>query len=191
MAVVVPPDPILVTAPSLYVLPISLDQAKRAIGIPDADDIDEELYDLIREGASKVESDARRCILTQTWKQLYDYFPCGDIEITKVPVASVTHVKYYTNDVLTTLSSALYETDLLSEPARIRMLNGTSWPSTDTQLNAVEVQWVAGYASSASVPLLVKSAVKLAVRQAFYNSCESDNYWALIKRLRRSDDALH
>lgn len=111
----------------------------------------------------------RRQFCTATWKRYLDYFP-DEIQIDdRLPVASITHVKY-TNalGVLTTLTPAAtyYQTDLTStqKPARIMPAYGTTWPSTQTGVyNAVEVQFVAGYGGAAAVPACIKDALLMIV----------------------------
>ena len=69
-----------------------------------------------------------RQFITASWKLLLDSFP-SEIELHKVPVNDVTHVKYYNlSDVQTTLVEGTdYEVDEDSEPGRIRPLATASW----------------------------------------------------------------
>lgn len=170
-------------APSL--LPVSLDEAKAKLDIIDDNSQDTEIRDLIRQAVDLVERDSLRMLMPQTWTLSLDRFPCGDIELRKLPVSAVSHIKYIIDGTLTTLSASDYETDLISEPCRIRTVEGTSWPATDYTLNAVTVTWVAGYANAAAVPPTAKNAVLVATRQLYFGCAEMGvGYWSLIERLR-------
>lgn len=170
-------------APTL--LPVTLDEVKEELDILDDNSIDARLIRLIQQAVDIVERDSRRQLMTQTWQLWFDSFPSGGVELRKGPVQSVTSVEYITNSVLTTWAVSNYETDLISEPARIIPSAGAYWPVTDGGVvNAVKLEWVAGYASASAVPPCAKAAVLYAVRQ-FYYGCElGDNYWTLIERLR-------
>ena len=170
-------------APTL--LPVTEDEAKDELNILDDTSQDSRIRRLIVQAVDIVERDSRRQLMPQTWKLYLDRFPCAEIELRKVPVASVTHVKYYADEVLTTLSSSLYQTDLVTEPCRVQPVAGGSWPTADGgRVNAVEVQWVAGYANAASVPDCAKAAVLAAVRSQFYGCELGIGYWSLIERIR-------
>ena len=122
-----------------------------------------------------IERRLRRQFVTATWKLYLDNLP-GEILITdKLPVKTITHIKYYNaNGTLTTLTPAAtyYQTDLVSEgrPARIIPAYGTTWPSVraDT-LNAVEIQFTAGYGAASAVPACLKSGMLLLIANAYEN----------------------
>lgn len=164
--------------------PVTREEVQDELGIWDTA-LHIRLDRLIRQATEQVESDARRVLMTQTWQLWLDRFPCHEIALRKFPVQSVTHLKYYTSGVLTTWASSNYQTDLITEPCRIEPVQGTSWPVPDyDKLNAVQVEWIAGYASQALVPNTAKSAVLYAVKQMFYGCEMSANYWAMIERIR-------
>ena len=171
-------------APSSTVLAVTLQEIKSEIGIPDDDTINDELMRIARAVTKQVEKDSRRVIMTQTWQWHCDRFPCWEIELRKVPIQSVTHVKYTINSVATTLSASVYETDLYSEPARIRPKTGQSWPATDCAMNAVEIEFIAGYATAAAVSEDIKD-VLLQVIRARWNRCDlGQSYWDMIVGLQ-------
>jgi uncharacterized phiE125 gp8 family phage protein len=117
----------------------------------------------------------RRQFCTATWNLFLDEFP-SEIQITdKLPVKTITHIKYYdANGTLTTLTPAAtyYQSDLSSEqsPARIMPAYGMTWPSVraDTY-NPVEIQFTAGYGAAADVPAAIKSGMLLLVGNAYEN----------------------
>lgn len=171
-------------APSSTALAVTRDEAKLFLRLIDNDELDPEIDRLIRASTEQVERDSRRVIMTQTWRLVRDDFPCHSIELRRVPVQSVTHIKYLSGGTQTTLSASLYETDLYSEPARIQPVYGQVWPTTDCAINAVEVEFIAGYASAAVVPNYLKSVI-LAVVKMNYRGCPAGSeYWDMITKLQ-------
>lgn len=174
------------TKPTL--LPVTLQEAKDELEIYDDDSINDRVFRLLKQATKQVEDDAGRVIMLQTLEGTLDRFPRGreDIEIREWPVATLTHVKYYTGGTLTTLSSSLYLLDAMSAPARVQPVEDSVWPTTDVRNNAVQLEWTAGYATQAAVPEDVKSTVLLALSH-IYNKCgPSKNYDSFIKRIRIS-----
>lgn len=169
-------------------LPVTIEEAKRECGIYDDDSVNDHFRELIIQATAQVENDSRRALMTQTWKLWLDQFPCDGIQLRKCPVQSVTHVKYYTSSVQTTWSSSLYQTDLDAQPALIEPVDGQTWPTVDSnKLKAIEIQWVAGYATQAALKTGLpnaRSAVLLAVRGLYYGGCTSPNYDAMITRIK-------
>lgn len=101
-----------------------------------------------------------------TWKEYFDRFPSDEIRMSKPPLSSVTSITYVDVDGNTqTWTASLYQTDAISEPARIKPVDGESWPTTqDNTYNAVTVTFVAGYGAAASdVPTNFKQAIFLLV----------------------------
>lgn len=171
-------------APTL--LPVTEQEVKEEIDITDDPTIDNRIRRLIQEAVDIIERDARMALMTQTWTRSFDRFPSDGFELSPGPIQSISSIKYYYNGTLTTWSSANYQTDLISFPTRIEPVFGTTWPIIDPgKLNAVIVEWIAGYASTTAVPAYVKKVVLAVVRMAFYG-CEMDenSYWPMITRLR-------
>ncbi len=122
---------------------------------------------------------AREYAEARTWKQIIpatytlylDVFPDGIIELPKPPVISVTSVKYYdTDDSIQTVTTANYQNDLKSEPARLRPIE--SWPATHQRLNAVEIEFKAGFNqsdNSYNLPGKIKQAMLLLIKHWFDN----------------------
>lgn len=168
-------------------LPITTFEGMRFLNLDDADEMQDEVMGFIQEATDKVERDAQRMLMPQTWQMSLDCFPCDDIELPKFPVTAVNFLKYTTGAVLTTWGTSNYETDLVSEPARISPVSGTSWPSTDSKLNAVVIEWTAGYTSQSDLTVkraAAKSAVLLAMKAAYDGCGCSERYWDLITSLR-------
>lgn len=175
--VVTPPDPLL--------LAVTREEVKDEIDRIDDDTINQKLDRYIAEATEQVEIDARRVVMSQTLRMNLDRFPCDEIEIRRSPIQSITHVKYLTGGSLATLSPSLYEVDLTCEPARLRPVLNARWPTTDCALNAVQIEFVAGYETQADVPAYLKRVI-LAVVRGLYKKCDiSDSYWPMIQRLQK------
>jgi len=113
-----------------------------------------------------VERRTQRQLLTATWKLYLDAFP-AEIQLRKLPVASVTSVQYVDLDGDTqTLSASYYQTDYKSQdrPGRIMPAYGYSWPNTRSSIyNAVTVTFTAGYGTASDVPETIKHAIMMLV----------------------------
>ena len=95
------------------------------------------------------------------------------ISLPKPTLSSVTHFKYYDDeDSATTFASSNYYVDTAHEPGRIVLREGKTFPSaSDLRVaNCYEIQYVAGYGSSASdVPENIKTALKQLVAHWYDN----------------------
>lgn len=157
----------LVTPPAQE--PVTLSELKEFLRYYDSDE-DGLILDLGKTARLLFESHTDRQLVTATWKLHLDRFPAGDIQIRKVPVASVSSLTYYdTNGTSQTWDSDEYETDLVSFPAILRTAYGYSYPSTRSgKLNAVTIQFVAGQ-SVANVDRRAKSAILILTKHLFDN----------------------
>ena len=95
------------------------------------------------------------------------------IVLPKPPVSAIAHVKYYANDdTASTFAASNYYKDTTSTIGRVVLKNGSSWPTLSElrQANAYEVQYTAGYGSSASdVPTPIIHAIKLLTTHLYEN----------------------
>lgn len=109
-----------------------------------------------------------RCLIVTGLRLTLDRFPScydrgGAIYLPRPPLLAVASVKYYsTAGVLTTLSSSAYRVDAATEPGRLAPLDGTDWPSTQTRPAAVQIDYTAGYGTTAAdVPATIQQALLL------------------------------
>ena len=111
-------------------------------------------------------------MITQTWDYFLDAFPSGSsIKLPRPPLQSVTYLQYTDEDgVTSTFSSSSYMVDANSEPGRLVLLAGESWP-TDAlyPAAAVNLRFVAGYGAAADVPQWSKQAILLLVGHWYEN----------------------
>ena len=164
----------LITAPSTY--PVTLAEAKLHCRVDIADD-DTLITALITAATEMAEQKTGRAIMTQTLELTLDAFPEA-FELTRVPVQSITSVKYYdTTGAQQTLSNTLYALDAADDFgfAHISPVYAGVWPDTRDQINAVAVRYVAGYADAASVPQSIKNWILLMV-STMYENRETEAY---------------
>lgn len=120
------------------------------------------LQAMIRAATKAAEQYLGRPILTRTYRQFFDAWPCGtELELRRSPLVSVTHVKTYDDaDTATTFASSNYYVDTVSQPGRIVLRSAASWPTADRVANPIEVEYMAGYGTDpASVPADIRQAV--------------------------------
>jgi uncharacterized phiE125 gp8 family phage protein len=165
----------LITAPTLE--PVTLEEAKKHLRIESSDE-DVEITGWIQAAREWCEGYQNRAFITQTWELALDSFPLGTyIKIPKPPLQSVTSVKYYdTDETENTFSADSYHVDTYSEPGRIVLKYGETWPSdTLRTANGVIIQFKVGYGdAAASVPEKVKQAIKVLVGHLYENREATD-----------------
>ncbi len=151
--------------------PLTLAEAKTHLRV-DADITEDDalISSLIVAARQAAETHTRRQLVNATYTLYLDWLP-QEIRLERPPVSSITYIKYIDTDgTQQTLSSAVYQTDLYGEPARIHRAYMQIWPITRQQMNAVEVKFVCGYGSTAaSVPDGIKAAMKLMIGNWYEN----------------------
>jgi len=147
----------LVTGPSYY--PVSLSQAKNHLRVDHTDD-DDYIRGLIVSATDDLERILLRRLVTQTWKFYRDKWPAGDnLSLPYGELQSVTHVKYTDSDgTQSTMSAAEYIVDTDSDPGRVVLDYGETWPGdTLYPSNPIEVQYVCGYGDNAPITITAAS----------------------------------
>jgi len=178
----------LKTPPALE--PVSLSEAKTYLRISDADD-DAFITALVTAVRQRFEEWTGRSLITQTWVLWLDAFPRSEnknapgegyfelpvshfdavkrlIEMPRAPLISVTFLK--THDAANTetvFDSSNYLVDAVSQPGRIALNQGAEWPAGLRGVNAVEIEFVAGYGDASSVPEPVKQGMLFWVKFLF------------------------
>lgn len=155
--------------------PVTLAEAKAHLRVDSTDD-DLLISSLIIASRIYCEQFTARAFITQTWEYVIDTFPADDIMLPLPPLQSVTSVKYDdASGIEQTLATTEYEVDTVSQPGWIVPVT-TGWPKSIWEgINAVRIQFVAGYASAANspdnlaanVPQSIKAAILLHVGQLY------------------------
>lgn len=149
--------------------PITLEAAKAHLRIRGSDTTQDTYIEstLIPTARKVAEDFQHRAYISQTWDLYLDGFPsCGYIEIPRPPLQSVTSIVYTLEDGSTaTVDSASYAVDAVSEPGRIILKDGETWPSDALLVGpSVKVRFVAGYgAAGSSVPAEILRAIYLLI----------------------------
>jgi uncharacterized phiE125 gp8 family phage protein len=157
--------------------PLLLDDTlKKHLRVEDSED-DDLIAQYIRASRLHCENFQGRKYITQTWDLYLDAFPStGYIEIPMPPLQSVTTLKYKdSSGTLQTWTSTNYIVDVVSEPGRIALAYGISWPTTYSEVQAVQIRFVCGYGLSASVPTHIKQAMMLKLADLWENRGDSEN----------------
>lgn len=143
--------------------PITIDYVQQWTGLNDSEH-DDRIFELISSAREHIGGRVKRSLMPQTIIDRRDCFPPWLIELSLPPVQSVTSIEYIdaAGDPQT-VSSGDYVTDLSSLPARIMPIKNTSWPTTDSVMNAVTITYVAGYTDAGAIPAKLRNAIAMMV----------------------------
>jgi uncharacterized phiE125 gp8 family phage protein len=150
----------LVTAP--VVEPLTVAEAKQHLRIEDGAH-DTELGAMIVAARKLLEETLWRAFITQTWDYWLDAFPPAHLALPRPPLQSITSISYTDTDgAEQTVDGSLYGADTATDPGRVILADGESWPTSASIPKAVKVRFVAGYGDAASaVPAPLIAALKL------------------------------
>lgn len=151
--------------------PIDLDLAKMQCRI-DADNSDQDAVLLlyIEAATALVEDYTGRSLMTQTWQASVCGFASRLWLPRAAPLQALTFIKYYdTSNVLQTLASTVYTIAAFSEPSRVTLVSGQTWPSLWDRDDAVQVEYVTGASAQSSVPAALRQAVQMLVGHFYAN----------------------
>lgn len=146
-----------VTAPTVE--PITLSQAREqlrldAYGSPPEHPLDDQIEDEIKAARNWCEQYLGFAVIQRTLRLYLDEFPRSDvIELPRANLLSITSVRYYDSDgVLQTWDAANYSADTASFVGRLLRGVGSDWPATQERRQAVQIDYVAGYADDGASP---------------------------------------
>ena len=147
--------------------PVTLAEAKLQCRVDGTGD-DSLILSYILTARMNCEHFSNHKFINQTWDLWLDAFPGGTVlELPRSlsPLSSVTHVKYFDPaDQEQTFAAADYMVDPYSEPGRIILKSGSSWPADELRIaNGVGVQVVVGYGDDADVPANFKQAMLMLI----------------------------
>ena len=147
----------VITAPALE--PVTLAEVRANLGFQTADTGQDAIITRrIISAREWVEGVTHRALITQTREIRMDEFGS---EIKLPSALTITSVKYIDNDgVLQTVASGDYVLDTYSDMPILRTAYAAEWPSPRNELNAVRVQYTAGFGPAAvDVPSLIREAI--------------------------------
>lgn len=170
-------DYILITPANIE--PITLDEVKQRLRLVGNSDFDSELTRLITVAREMCERITGRDLINKTYKGFLDYY-CNQVELTKSKLQSISSIKYYLDNVLTTVSSTKY---YFTNSTDYATLVFTEDFTADNRLQAIEIEFIAGYGSTASiVPVSLKEAMLSFIDWLFNNSGDCTNEDSLMAR---------
>jgi uncharacterized phiE125 gp8 family phage protein len=153
----------LITAPAVN--PISLVEAKAHLRVDHSQE--DTLIELFVKAATQnAEAFLGRALVTQTWELVLDSFPTEEVKIPLPPLQSVVSIKY--DDSAgdeQTLATDQYVVDTASEPGWVVPLTA-GWPSTIDAINAVRIQFVAGYPPTSDSPPDLTANILFSIKAA-------------------------
>ena len=157
--------------------PVTLTDMKDHLRIDTDIDLEaEEIKYMISAARRWCENFQHRAYITQTWQWALDAWPASPFDVPLPPLQSATIAYYDTDETAATFSSSYYQTDIISEPGRISLVYGQSYPTTTLRpINGIIVTFIAGYGTSESdVPENIRQAIKLLVGHMYENR---ENTW--------------
>lgn len=148
-------------------LPVTLGAAIGAARV-DSTGLDAEVEQAVRTYMEEAEFETQRAIISQTLQVKMNGFP-PIIELPRPNLLSVVHIKFIDpSGQQQTLDPQDYTVDTESEPGRVVPAPGKAWPATAVRINAVEVQYIAGYGPTpADVPDAIKGFILRRVAEQF------------------------
>ena len=165
---------------------VPLDDMKLYLRIESSETTEDDLITgLILSAQKTIEKYTRRELLNKTFTMYLDFFPYAcrlnnrfeeaidnyTIEVKRSKLDTINHIKYYSNDILETLDSALYDFTQDNDYSRIHLIDSSStWPDIDNRKQAIEIEFVAGYGdSSDDVPDDLITAIQRLVAYMYEN----------------------
>ncbi len=154
---------------------------------------DDLITSLIEAATDLAERYTRREFLNKTFTMYLDFFPYykqyGNtiatlfnnytILVKRSKLQSITDIKYYSNDILETLDSSLYDFTEDNDYSRIYLIDCDSvYPCVDCRKQAIEIEFIAGYGDdNTSLPEALKTAIKIIVAYMYENrgDCVTNN----------------
>lgn len=116
-----------------------------------------------------VEERLEKKLMTQSWEFVIDEFPCNEIMLPLGPVQTLTAIHYFDPSTLEMLLPASdYYLDNTSRDPWV--FPQAAWPTTQTAVNAVRIEFVVGYPTAAKIPQPITQAIRLLVREAYDGS---------------------
>lgn len=159
----------LITPPASE--PLTLAEAKAHLRVVNSSE-DTLIAAYLAAAREVVEQMTGRAFLTQTRLVTLSEWPCSAHSswmlqtLPGFPLAAITHVKYYADgaDTLSTLASGNYVAQPYAKPGSILFLDTADLPSLACRLDAVQITYTCGYASSAIAAAQIPGAL-IALRQ--------------------------
>jgi len=149
-------------------LAVSMSEAKETLRIDEDDtSLDITIGIWLRGIAAEAETQTHRAFVNRSMRVTLDGFP--DAIKLSAPTFSVESVRFLDPDGVTrTLDPADYYVDRVTVPGYVVPARGKGWPATEAHVNAVSVDYTAGYGpTAATVPDEVRLYVLARLAEMF------------------------
>ena len=170
----------VVTPPATQVL--TLAQAKLHLRVDGTDD-DTLITTLISSAQEYAESYTNRRFITQTlqlyidnfydWTAVDNSLPNPWYQYLKVPYPpcqAIQSIQYLdTNSAWQTLSTSIYQVDVVSEPARIYHAYNQGFPLVQQTPQSVKIMFTCGYGGASAVPASIQQAMLILIGHWYDN----------------------
>jgi uncharacterized phiE125 gp8 family phage protein len=147
-------------------MPVTLAEAKAHLRVT-SDTEDDTITSLIAAATQYLERDTGQSLLDQQWRAYFDAVPRdGVLELMRSPVRGIVAVTIYDSaGNPTELDGSEYYVNLVSRPARVRLVDGVTAPM---RANGIEIDFDTGYGEAGTdVPDMLKRAVLVLVAHWF------------------------
>lgn len=191
--------------------PVTFDELKEFLRI-DFDD-DKKLIDAIAKGARiSLENWLNRAFITQEWRLTFDSFPLGSnrnepwwdgvrqgrisdlvspndfipLQLGRIQ-SVVTFTSFDDDNVGIVFPASNFFVDTASEPGRVIINQGSTWPTALRDRNAIQIDFKAGYGDNRSdIPEDIKTAIKLFTNEIYNNRCDGSSIPETVKMIAMS-----
>lgn len=128
---------------------------------------DQYLTSLLNAAIPIVERFLDRALITQTWLWTFDKSPGNDLRVPLPPFQTATIKVFDWDDAETTVDASTYLKITDTEPGRILLKNGATWPDHRDKAS-FQIKFVAGYGNAdTDVPEGIKHGIKVLCGKAF------------------------
>ena len=155
--------------------PLDVEYVKNSVlRVVNGDEDNEFIGRAITAARQQFERETGRPAMAQTAQLMLSAFPQGLIELPLWPLLSVDSFEYLDINGDTQSLSGSPQQFILRPSGkysggRVLPLRGESWPSTDTQEDAVTITYTAGYESTDDMPEIEKAGMCLVIEEMYKN----------------------
>lgn len=152
----------LITGPTAQ--PISLEEVKEHLYIVVTDTTrDNYLSDIQDSVVDQFQSETEYQVMQATYKLTLPNFNFDYIDIPLIPVQSISEFLYYTD--ATSTDTLVQDTDyyFVKTDRTARLYPVNSWPSAGDRPDAVQITFIAGYATQSQVPTRLLHGLKFLI----------------------------
>jgi len=182
---------IRVTAPAS--LAVSLEVVKSHLQLMEGEDADDVLISgYVGAAVDLVERFTERALIERTYRLVLDCWPSGPVVLPCPPLIAVERVAWIDPDGIeqAVTPPLAYQVSRRDPAAILAPPPGQSWPAIRPQLDAVSIEYRAGYGPTAdTVPEAIRHAIMLLVAQ-WYTVREPVNIGNIVNALPFTIEAL-